>query len=105
MAGTIWIGIVGIVITIACLWFCLRYLSWQETAADPSEIEYLERLGREHELGIANHCAKIQWLMRLAVAEYEPTMELNERLSRLREIIEREQPAQGNLRDPFDVDQ
>jgi hypothetical protein len=93
MAGTIWSGIVSILLIVACLFFCLRYWSWQETESDSTEIEYLERLGREHELGIADHRARIEWLIRMAEAEYEPTTELKERLDRLRAILEREQPT------------
>jgi hypothetical protein len=83
----IWTGIVSIVLAVLCLLYSV-YCSERKKIADASELDYLDELMREHELRIADHHKKLEWLIRIIENNQPPSKELNDRLSRVQRMLQ-----------------
>jgi hypothetical protein len=82
----VWIGLGGIVACLAAVLYAVYF--WEEKQIiEDSELEYLDEIAREHELGIADNRKRLRWLIHSIENNYTRTDALNARLDRVRRII------------------
>jgi hypothetical protein len=77
------IGFFGITIAMLCA-VGAKYCSRRKPEIDDNELEYLEDVAREHELGIADNRKRLVWLIHMVENKYALSVAQTARLDRVR---------------------
>jgi hypothetical protein len=80
------IGFFGVIIAMLCA-VGAAYYSQRKPEIDDNQLEFLEEVAREHELGIADNRKRLMWLIHLVENKYEVSVAQAARLDRVRGIL------------------
>ena len=83
----VWLGLGAIVVCLAAVLYAVYFYEEKQIIED-SELEYLDEIAREHELGIADNRKRLKWLIHSIENNYTQTPALKARLDRVRRIID-----------------
>ena len=83
----VWLGLGAIVVAIASVLYAV-YFHEEKQIIEDSELEYLDEIAREHEVGIADNRQRLRWLIHSIENNSTPSGKLKARLDRVRRIID-----------------
>ncbi len=86
-SAMVWLGLGAIVVCLAAVLYAVYFYEEKQIIED-SELEYLDEIAREYELGIADNRKRPKWLIHSIENNYTQTPALKARLDRVRRIID-----------------
>jgi hypothetical protein len=70
------------------IWFFWSFCRWRRKhIGDQNELEWLEELMHEHEIGIKDHSGRLEFLISTIEKEHDWTLDLQLRLDRARRVL------------------